>query len=64
MGSTNNEKSIFLELVRWDFKVERSRAFPNSSGSVVVGAVAGAIVSAKVTGVGDWDTALKNQLFY
>jgi hypothetical protein len=57
---TNNEEAIFHELVGRDLKVERGRAFPDSAGRVVVGAVAGAVVAAKVAGICDGNAALKN----
>jgi len=57
---TNNEEAIFHELVGRDLKVERGRAFPDSARSVVVGAVAGAVVAAEVAGICDGNAALKN----
>ena len=36
-------------------QVKRSRSLPDSAGGVVVGSVAGAVVTAKLAGVGDRD---------
>jgi len=60
-SSTNDKQAIFFKLVRWNFEVERCRAFPNPSRCVVVGSVARAVVAAEIAGVCDRDTALKRK---
>ena len=54
---TNDESIIISEIVFRDFKVERSWAFTDATGGVVVRTVAGAVVATKVSHVSYGHTA-------
>merc|ERR1719422_207630 len=54
---TNNKETLLGEFVVRNLKVERSGALPDSAAGVVMTAVAGAVVTTKLSGVGDGDAA-------
>ena len=53
----DNKQALLGELVVGDLKVEGCGALPDPARGVVVGAVAGAVVAAKLAGVGDGHAA-------
>ena len=53
---TDND-NIALELVRRDFEIERRWSLTNSARGVVMRAVAGAVITAEITRVGDGHAA-------
>ena len=49
---TDND-NIALELVRWDFEIERRGSLTNSARGVVMRAVTGTVIAAEIARVGD-----------
>jgi len=47
----SNDNNAAIEFVVGNFQVEWSRSLPDPSGRVVVRPVAGAVITAKVTGI-------------
>ena len=59
--SANDERVFINERVFGNFKIERGRAFPDPTRTVVVRAMAWTVVAAKVTCIGYWNTPCKQQ---
>lgn len=51
-----NYNHIILKFIFWNLKIERGRTFPNSSTSVIMRSMTGAIVATKFTSVCNWYT--------
>lgn len=53
---TNDQSSIFWEIIFWNFEVQRSRAFSYTARNIVMGTVTRAEPSSEVTGFADGHT--------